>query len=465
MARIPQNLFGWQEVFGDRGLSTIEMIRDKLPDEKVMRLLEKNRGNGRNDYPIRPMWNSILAGVVYQHASIESLRRELLRNGGLRDVCGFDPILGIKAVPTPRAYSHFMKLLIEIRPEIDRGMFDKLVEELKEVLPDYGKYLGIDSKAVNSAGKAGVDKKQDGRRDIDADWGKKEYKGKREDGTMWEKVVKWFGYKIHILADTNYEIPIAYKVTRASANDSPLLEELFKETEDKHPQILEDAEDLTADRGYDSEGNNKLLWDKYKIKPLIDIRNMWKDEKGQTRPLHPDKADNIVYDFKGAIYCHCPLTDKRYTMAYQGFEKDRETLKYRCPAKAYGFICKGQAVCSGDNGYGRIVRVPIETDRRIFTPIARSSYAWRREYKRRTAVERINSRIDLSFGFEHHFIRGLAKMEVKVGLAMVVMLALALGSIEAKQKELMRSLVKPRSRAGPNRGGQEIRDRVLQSVA
>jgi len=431
------------------------MIRDTLPDEELMKFLEKARGNGRNDYPIRPVWNSILAGIVYQHSSIESLRRELLRNGELRDVCGFDPIIGARAVPTARAYSHFMGKLIKHRAELDK-MFDKLVEELKEALPDYGQHLGIDSKAVNSAGKPTEKQEQDGRRDIDADWGKKKYRGKRKDGTIWEKIVKWFGYKIHLLADTNYELPISYKITHASVGDSPVLGELFKKTEDRHPKILEDAEELTADRGYDSEGNNKLLWDEYKIKPLIDIRDMWKDEKGQTRPLYPDKADNIVYDFKGSVFCHCPISDKRYEMAYQGFEKDRETLKYRCPAKAYGFNCKGISACSKNNGYGRIVRIPLETDRRIFTPIARSSYAWRRVYKRRTAVERINSRMDLSFGFEHHFIRGLAKMEVKVSLAMIVMLGMALGSIKAKQKGLMRSLVKPRPK---------IRDRVLAAVA
>jgi len=41
-------------------------------------------------------------------------------------------------------------------------------------------------------------------------------------------------------------------------------------------------------------------------------------------------------------------------------------------------------------------RVSLEMDRRIFTPIARSSYAWEREYKKRTAVERVNSRFDVS---------------------------------------------------------------------
>ncbi len=443
MAIVSQSLFSWQEVSAKSDSDRLKAVIKVLPDEELMKALEKDRGKGRDDYPIRPTWNSILAGVVYQHPSIESLRRELLRNGELRVVCGFDSILGGEAVPTPRAYSHFIKNLIRHREEIEE-IFDKLVNQIKEMLPEYGKCVGIDSKGVHSAGKDTEKEGRDGRRDIEADWGIKEYKGKREDGTMWEKVVKWFGYKIHLLADTENEIPIAYKVTKASVNDSPILKELMKETKEKHPQIIEGAKELTADRGYDSEGNNKILWDEYKIKPIIDIRDMWKDGE-ETRPINPDKADNIVYDFGGNIYCHCPESDKRRTMAYVGFEWNRGTLKYRCPAVAYGMRCEGKRECSGDSKYGRIVRVPIETDRRIFVPIARSSYAWKRRYKRRTAVERINSRLDLSFGFERHFIKGLAKMEVRVGLAMIVMLGLAKASIVAGQKEKMRSLVATRN--------------------
>ena len=67
---------------------------------------------------------------------------------------------------------------------------------------------------------------------------------------------------------------------------------------------------------------------------------------------------------------------------------------------------------------------------------------WEREYKKRTAVERVNSRLDVSFGFEKHFIRGQKKMEVRVGLALCVMLAMAVGRIKEEHQELMRSLVK-----------------------
>lgn len=52
-----------------------------MPDEELMRELEKDRGHGRDDYPVRGMWNAILAGIVYEHNSVASLIRELSRNG------------------------------------------------------------------------------------------------------------------------------------------------------------------------------------------------------------------------------------------------------------------------------------------------------------------------------------------------------------------------------------------------
>jgi hypothetical protein len=83
------------------------------------------------------------------------------------------------------------------------------------------------------------------------------------------------------------------------------------------------------------------------------------------------------------------------------------------------------------------VRIPLDVDRWIFVPIARSSYKWQRFYNSRTAVERVNSRIDVFFGFEHHFIRGKAKMTLRVGLALLVMLSMALARIKRDQENDM----------------------------
>lgn len=45
-----------------------------------------------------------------------------------------------------------------------------------------------------------------------------------------------------------------------------------------HPTIIERCKECTADRGYDDGKLIVKLWDDYKIKPVIDIRNLWKDQ-------------------------------------------------------------------------------------------------------------------------------------------------------------------------------------------
>ena len=94
--------------------------------------------------------------------------------------------------------------------------------------------------------------------------------------------------------------------------------------------------------------------------------------------------------------------------------------------------------------YGRIVRIDLDThDRRIFTPTPYGSPSWKRGYNRRSALERINNRLDHAFEFEQHFIRGLARMRTRVGVALAVMMALALGHLRAGRPESMRSLIAP----------------------
>ena len=89
-----------------------------------------------------------LLGVVFEHPSVESLRRELSRNAQLRLMCGFYGA-GEKAVPPDWVYSRFFKKLFNNEEEINK-IFDKLVEELYILLPNFGEDLAIDSKAIKS---------------------------------------------------------------------------------------------------------------------------------------------------------------------------------------------------------------------------------------------------------------------------------------------------------------------------
>ena len=272
---IQQKLFSWEEINLIGDLERLKLVLETLPDEELVKILEEERKGKRDDYPVVAVWNSVIAGIVYQHQSIESLRRELLRNAQLRQICGFDIFSGIKGVPTSWVYTRFLKKLIKHRKEINK-MFNKLVGELVELLPDVGTHLVVDSKEIDSYSKG----KKEGSSDPDADWGSKKKKKKDKRGKIWEEIKRWFGYKVHILADSEYEIPLNYKITKASESDQGNLLPMVEEIKDKHPEIIKRAKDLSGDCGYDSERNNRILWDEYGIKPVIDIRNMWKEERG-----------------------------------------------------------------------------------------------------------------------------------------------------------------------------------------
>jgi len=220
MAIIHQpQLFSWNQVEACSDLHRLRMVLMALPDEALMQTLEAQRKGRRDDYPLRAVWNSLLAGLVLQHPSIESLRRELRRNAELRNVCGFDVFQGADAVPPPWVYTRFLKKLLAQQERVD-AMVEQLVGYREKELTDLGAHLAVDGKTLRSFGrKPGEDKREDpdGRRDTDADWGTKTYKGPGEDGSVWEKVKRWFGYKVHLVVDADYELPLAYTVTRASA--------------------------------------------------------------------------------------------------------------------------------------------------------------------------------------------------------------------------------------------------------
>ena len=452
MARIPHpTIFRWTDVEAAGDFERLRLVLSALPDERFMRFLEKRRGHGRNDYPVRPMWNLLVAGLVFRHPSMASLLDEARRNLALLDACGFDPMLGCDATPSDDAFGRFVALVARHREWL-LEMFDEVVRKLAKHLPDLGRRLAMDSKSIASFGSPVGDerkqKQQDGRRDLDANWGKKTYAGVREDGSAWDKTVRWFGYKLHLVVDSRHELPLAFTVTKASASDAGQALPLVEQLETRQPVVAARAEELAADKGYDSGKLNETLYEDHGIKPVIDTRALWKEEK--TKPVQTERPDSFVHDERGRVFCVCPRTEAVKEMAFDGFEKGRGTLKYRCPAAAYGCECAGRKECEAlaeVGAWGRTVRIALDRDRRIFTPIARSTYKWKHAYARRTAVERVNSRLDRVLGFEQHFIRGQAKMEARVGLALLAMVAMALGRIEANQADLMRSFAAPVRRA------------------
>ncbi|MEA1052101.1 hypothetical protein U5801_20150 [Lamprobacter modestohalophilus] len=100
MTMTQTNLFSWDAIEARSDLDRLQLAIDHLPDERLVQYLEVMRQQGRNDYPVRPMWNALLAGIVFQHASIELLARACPQSqphGGLR----LRPAADSAASPSP----------------------------------------------------------------------------------------------------------------------------------------------------------------------------------------------------------------------------------------------------------------------------------------------------------------------------------------------------------------------------
>ena len=427
-----QTMFSWEKDIDELGdLERAKLVLETLPDETFMRILEKERGKGRDKYPIRAMWNTHLICMVFNHTGDASMLRELSRNVQLRYICGYRSLCEI---PHPYNYSRFQSTLLKHEQDAD-AIFEELVACMYKEFPDFGEEGALDSKNIESfASRENKNKTPDGRRDLDAQWGKKRYHGIGKDGKLWEKIVKCFGYKAHLLVESNYELPIHYRVTSANASDVIQGYEMMEELDTPQKRYILDKMDyMTADKAYDSVEFQRMLREKG-ITPIIDTRKMWRAETEKELPGYP----NLYYNENGEVFCYSPIKGTRHCMANDGYEKSRQCLRKKCPAQAYGIHCNEQEHCPVQS----VVRIPLKTDERIFTEVDRSSYKWKNLYNARTSVERVNSRLDMQLGFEKHTIRRLQKMKLRLCCALIVMNALALGRYRQSREDLMRSLTK-----------------------
>ena len=402
------------EILGD--LERCKLLIENIPDEKIVNKLIEIRGKGRNEYPVIAVWNSILIMPLLECSTVEQLRRELSRNRDLRKLCGFrdeDYYYGKnKLVPPPKAYTNMIKNLKKIEPML-KECFNELRNFMFENLKDFGKDVGEDGKIFLSKAK-GPNKNgdsTDSRCDMDADYTIKEnyYKDVKTGETKIKKTT-YFGYRYHLLADVNYELPMEYTVTPASKGER---KQFKKHIEMLPKELVAKIETASADKGYDSKDMIDFLKSKG-IKPVIDIKNQWKDE---TTLQYKDT--DLVYTYDGKVNI-INKDGEMIPLKYLGYDKVKETLRYQYKEKVYS--------------------IDINYDSRIFTPIARDSIKWQRIYNKRTALERINGRLDRDFNLENHKVRGLKKATVMIDLMMIGMMAMAKGHILNHQEDKIRCL-------------------------
>ena len=198
--------------------------------------------------------------VVLGVPRFASLIRSLQNNAVLAVACG---ITSCERIPTKFAYSRFMGRLAQPKhvvmvKEIMRG----LTRNLYKTLPNLGKSVAIDSRDVkpwSNGAKKPVS-------DPDVTWavridraGKKKF---------------YYGYKLHLLVDTQYELPVAAKVSTGSASDVRIASRVLSEARSANAKFRPNY--IITDAGYSSDKFRGLIKRQYRAEPIIKANRIHK---------------------------------------------------------------------------------------------------------------------------------------------------------------------------------------------
>jgi Transposase DDE domain len=360
--------------------------------------------------------------IALRHSSFNACLAELHRNPALCQLLG---ITSEDQIPNGWNVSRFLDVLgAEPHLAALRGVFDHLARRLGLAVPDLGRHTAGDATALNArpktAPKAVAAETAQGLPQPTG--GRNEYK---DDAGHVEKVVEWFGYKLHLLVDVRHEVALAYDVTDTKAGDNERVEALVEQGQANLPTGR--IQTLAYDKAADDEKVHELLH-AHGIKPVIQNRALWPKDGDPDKVLPGGRYPlNLVYDEAGTVHCYDLSSEPpvRHRMAYIGYEHDRDCVKYRCPARHEGWDCPSDAQCNGTLAAGLTARIPCELDLRRFPPLPRATQEFERRYRGRTAVERVNARLKIFWGADDGNVTGARRFHGFVGTVLVVQLVFA----------------------------------------
>jgi hypothetical protein len=162
--------------------------------------------------------------------------------------------LGFRKAPCFDSLSEFA---IRIGGEMLEELFFEYVKRIREFLPDFGEnVVAVDATLVRGYSRPRPSRFR--KTDTDASWG--------VSGEKFGKPLYVYGYKLQVISDADYELPLAFIVASANKSEMTLFGDHLKQllSERINPRVL------VADAGYDSRRNN-LLCLKNRIAHVIAI--------------------------------------------------------------------------------------------------------------------------------------------------------------------------------------------------
>jgi len=256
----------------------LNAIFRSIPDGDLLTALKAK--TGRPGYTVEVLWKTYIAMVVLGLPTFASLIRSLQNNPVLAVACG---ITSDDGIPTKFAYSRFMGKLAQPKYVVMvKNIMRSLTRSLYTHLPDFGKSVAIDSTDIK-AWANGAKKKTT---DPDASWGAKlDTAGKKK---------FYYGYKLHLLVDTEHELPVAANVATASIHDVRMASRVLSEARFTNSKFHPDY--IIADAGYSSDKLRRLIKRQYRAVPIIKVNRAHK------KALFPETEEwKALYNRRTAI--------------------------------------------------------------------------------------------------------------------------------------------------------------------
>ena len=178
-----------------------------------------------------------------------------------------------------------------------------------------------------------------------------------------------------VASDSHSDLPVFPMLERASRHDMLSFLHSFFSMKAYLPEFH--LEKLLLDSAMDAIP----VYDcckKKNITPFIDLK---KTNNGNYK-----YKDTFTIDPDGVPRCKLGLR-----MHHDGYEIKKNRCKYRCPKATRKKGCFCETPCSPAK-YGRTVHTQLKDNPRIFNIPPRDSKEWKKEYDRRTSVERSNKR-------------------------------------------------------------------------
>ena len=383
-------------------LGELAAIFASLHDDALLARLQEYRPTGRQGYPLKALWRAYVGSFVLNLAHTNALIRRLEDEPRFRTLCGFG------ALPHRRTFNRFIRRLSH-HADLVEATFADLTRQLKVLVPGLGREVAVDATTVRSH--CNPNRKRVS--DPEASWTAKNSARAKEGGKEWHH-----GYKVHMVADANYGVPLAHLVTTAKRNDSPELPTVIARADALYPWFKPSA--VIADRGYDSTANHEHLHGNGII-PVIHIRR--------------SKGYAALYD---GIYTEQGVPTCLGQIPMEYVRSDSE--------KGHLYRCKGCHLADSVSGGIRHCDSQVWEDPsqniRLFGVVRRGSQEWKDLYVKRQAIERVFKSMKESRRLERHCIRGLRQITLHAVMSALAFQATVLVRLRGGETDLMRWMVR-----------------------